>query len=67
MTKAELIERMGNEDRANWVMEEILRNVNEREEKQKEYEATHEHRYEDTAEYGFDLFWKYVNGEIEDL
>lgn len=27
MTKAELIERMGNEDRANWVMEEILRNI----------------------------------------
>lgn len=27
MTKAELIERMGNEERANWIMEEILRNV----------------------------------------
>lgn len=35
----------------------------EREEKRKEYEATHEPRYEDTAEYGFELFWKYVNGE----
>lgn len=38
----------------------------EREEKQKEYEATHEPRPEDTAEYGFDLFWKYVNGEISE-
>ena len=38
----------------------------EREEKRKEYEETHEHRYEDTAEYGFNLFWKYVNGEIDE-
>lgn len=37
----------------------------EREEKRKEYEATHPARYEDTAEYGFDRFWKYINGEIE--
>lgn len=27
MTKQELIAKMGNEDRANWVMEELLRNV----------------------------------------
>ena len=36
----------------------------EKEEKAKEYEATHEYRYEDTAQAGFDLFWKYVNDEI---
>lgn len=38
----------------------------ESEEKRKEYEKTHEQRYEDTAEYGFDLFWKYVNSEIDE-
>ena len=35
----------------------------EREEKQREYDATHEHRYEDTAQYAFDCFWNYVNGD----
>ena len=38
----------------------------EREEKHKEYVATHEPRPEDNAEYGLDLFWKYVNGEISE-
>ncbi len=26
-----------------------------------------EYRYEDTAEYGFNLFWDYVNGEADEL
>ena len=37
----------------------------EHEEKQKDYEATHPARYEDTAEYGFNRFWDFINGEIE--
>ena len=33
----------------------------EREMKDAEYQATHPQRYEDTAEYGFEMFWKMVN------
>lgn len=35
----------------------------EREKKAVEREANKPHRYEDTAEYGFEQFWKYVEGE----
>ena len=39
---------------------EIDRQIEQEErQKQKPY------RYEDTADYGFELFWKYVTGEIE--
>lgn len=33
----------------------------EREKKAAEREASKPHRYEDTAEYGFEQFWKFVN------
>ena len=39
----------------------------EREERQKEYEEAHPQRYEDTAQAGFDLFWAYVNDEIDEI
>ena len=31
-----------------------------------ESDAKREHRYEDTAEYGFNVFWDYVNSKAED-
>ena len=38
-----------------------------REKRWAEREANKPHRYEDTADYGFEMFWKNVEGELDEI